>query len=99
MPPADGFSAEKRPRQRLPSTTLRVVPLPGKPGRIGRGGSLSTLLPDVGCQCTRALPIIRPSSSADTSITLPSARSPASSFRAIGSISSFWMTRFSGRAP
>ena len=50
-------------------------------------------------QCTRAFPISSPSAPADTAITLPSSISPASSFLAIGSTRSFWMTRFSGRAP
>ncbi len=45
------------------------------------------------------LPIRRPSWAALTWITWPSAMSPASSFLAMGSTSSFWITRFRGRAP
>ena len=50
-------------------------------------------------QCTLGWPSTRPCSSAVTTITEPSARSPARSLRAITSTSSFWITRLSGRAP
>ena len=77
--------------QRLSGTQEHGVaagPTRGPPPRQGRAA-----------QCTLARAMTSPSPDEPTSITCPSSSSPASSLRAIGSTSSFWMTRFSGLAP
>jgi hypothetical protein len=56
----------------------------------------------LGGQATRAgspLANTSPSGDASTTIVSPSANSPCSSLSAIGSATSRWSTRFSGRAP
>ena len=63
------------------------------------GGGERARRPALASRVAASAPMAKASASASTAMTEPSSSSPASSLRAMGSTSSFWITRFRGRAP